>query len=266
MQNWIDLMGHIMTYGDLKENRTGIDTKAVFGTMLEHDITRNFPAVTVKKLQFNSVAAELAGFLLGVTSAADMRALGTKIWDANAHDWSSSDYMGRVYGSQWRDWTAPEQSIDQLREVVDGIKKDPFSRRHLITAWNPAELQDMCLPPCHTHYQFQVTTNGYLNCAYYMRSVDTFLGMPFDIASFALLTYIVANECDLKPGRLISFFADTHLYVNHFPQVEIAMSREPLAPPRLELHKDATIDNFMPDMAKLVNYNTHGVIKAEMAV
>lgn len=258
MRNYLDLMERVVATGDRRMDRTGVGTYALFGEKLSFDLALGFPAVTSKKLYFGSVKAELAGFLEGTTSAARMRELGTMIWNANAN----GDNLGKIYGYQWRNW---EGYLDQLQHVVNAIKRDPTSRRLLVTAWNPSELKEMCLPPCHTHFQFFVR-KGHLDCIFYMRSVDTFLGMPFDIVSYALLTHIIAQETELSPGILTGFFADCHVYLNHVDQVNLQLGRPVFKLPKLILHKDATINNFKPEMANLEDYFSHGPILAPMAV
>jgi len=251
-------------------DRTGVGTRAIFGNMLKFDLSRGFPILTTKKVPFKVVAAELAGFLEGTDNGLRMKELGASIWDANAVAWyespkSQSQHihdLGRIYGVQWRDW---DHRIDQLREVVDRIITDPSDRRLIVTAWNPGELDLMCLPPCHTHFQFFVEGDK-LDLIFYMRSVDTFLGMPFDISSYALLLHIVANETNLKPNILTGCFADTHIYNNHLEQCATLIGRDPYPLPELKLSEEATIDNFHPDMCSLINYQHHDAIKAEMAV
>ncbi len=273
------LLQDILNNGEKREDRTGIGTLAVFGKTLTIDLTQGFPAITTKKLFFKSVAAELAGFLEGTESAARMRELGTSIWDANANAeyWQENkncrglDDMGRVYGVQWRNWQYTnrlnkQHSIDQLREVVQRLIGNPTDRRLIVTAWNPGDLSKMCLPPCHIFFQFFVRNSQYLDCQWYIRSVDSFLGMPFDIASYALLMHIVAQQVDLVPGKMTMVTGDTHIYLNHLKQVKEMLQREPYLPPILHLSDEATIDNFHPSMAKLVNYEHHPEIKASMAV
>ncbi len=272
MHSYQSLLRDVLTYGERKTNRTGVDTIAIFGCALVCDLTEGFPAVTTKKLFFKSVAAELAGFLEGTESAARMRELGTAIWTANANAefWQDNelcrgpDDMGPVYGSQWRNFG--RMSIDQLGDVVQRLINDPNDRRLVVTAWNPMDTPQMCLPPCHTFFQFYVRNKQFLDCQFYMRSVDSFLGMPFDIASYALLTHIVAQQVDLVPGMLSMCGGDTHIYTNHRDQVNLLLSRDPLPLPQLDLWEGATIDNFHPDMAKLVGYKPHPYISAKMAV
>jgi len=270
MKNYQYLIQNILHQGDLRMDRTGVGTTALFGTMLQFPLQVGFPILTTKKVPFKVVAAELAGFLEGTENSLRMKELGAKIWDANAIAWYESSKsrshhihdLGRIYGVQWRNW---DHKIDQLREVVDRIKSNPSDRRLIVTAWNPSELDEMCLPPCHTHFQFFVR-KGSLDCIFYMRSVDIFLGMPFDIASYALLVHIICNEVNLKPGILTGMFADTHIYNNHLDQCTTLLDRTPKKLPQLVLDYKATIDNFHPDMCSLEDYSPHPAIPAAMAV
>lgn len=279
MKQYLDLVERVLYYGRYANDRTGVGTIRLFGEQITLDLQQGFPAVTCKELKFKSVAAELAGFLKGHQYASQMEEEGTKIWNANAEAFYRSGrspsndptYLGPIYGAQWREWQprlkANDKPIDQLRLVVDEIKNNPTSRRLLVTAWNPGELFLMCLPPCHTQFQFFVDTyRGELSCKFDMRSVDVFLGMPFDIASYALLTRIVANETGLRVGKLIGTFGDTHIYKSHLAQVRLMLMREPLPLPELILDKSATIDNFNASMATLENYVHHPAIPAPMAV
>jgi thymidylate synthase len=267
MKQWHDLMTRIINEGEIRHTRRG-ETLAVFGTFIEFPLYETFPAVTTKKLYFNSVAAELAGFL---RAEDDAQKMGSKIWEADAQRWHKQDPensfheydMGRVYGVQWRQW---DHWIDQLADVVNGLQEKPYERYHLVTAWNPSDRHFMCLEPCH--YAFQFFRHGaeleYLSCIFHMRSVDVFLGLPFDIASYALLTSIVANQLGLIPYRLKASLGDTHLYLNHMAMVRIALAREPLPEPRLLLDPKATIDNFTPGMATLVEYDHWPALLVEL--
>jgi len=272
MIEYLDLLKYVMMNGEQREDRTGTGTLACFGQTLKFNLTTGFPAVTTKKLMFKSVAAELAGFLEGTESAVRMRELGTNIWNANANakHWQEKsecrgpDDMGPVYGSQWLNFGG--SNVNQLREVVYRLISNPTDRRLVVSAWNPADLHKMCLPPCHIFFQFFVRQDSYLDIQWYTRSVDLFLGMPFDIASYALLTHIVAQQVDLIPGMMTVVTGDTHIYLNHLEQVIEILDREPKQLPLLDLWYNATIDNFHPDMAKLNNYNPHPAIHAEMSV
>lgn len=264
MQNYQELLTRIFIEGDERQTRRG-PTIALFGERLEFDLSKSFPAVTTKKLYFDSVAGELAGFL---RAEQDARNMGSRIWLSDARRWweqpnslSENEFdIGRVYGVQWRKWG---NFIDQLGTVVTGLMTDPNERYHLVTAWNPVDRQIMCLEPCHYAFQFFVKQKR-LSCMFQMRSVDTFLGLPFNIASYALLTHIIANECGYVVGKLIASLGDTHLYKNHLPQVATLLSREPYPGPYLILNPKASIDNFTADMAKLGNYRHHPLIEAVM--
>ena len=262
MKQYKQLLADIIHKGKDRSDRTGVGTRSVFGRMLKFDLTQGFPAVTVKKLYFKSVAAELAGFLEATQSSKRMEELGTKIWTPNAQAWSGGDNMGRIYGVQWRKW---DNQIDQLNQVVESIKREPNSRRHLVTAWNPSDLNDMCLPPCHYSFQFYVD-GYYLNCLFNMRSVDVFLGLPFDIASYALLTELVAQDTNLVPGEMTVMLGDTHIYLNHFDQVLEVLERDPRPLPLLELDQEAGINNFHPNMARLAEYDPHPAVQAPLNV
>lgn len=270
MLNYVSLLRLIMDKGDFRVDRTGVGTKAIFGSRLTWNLQDGFPAVTTKKLYFKSVAAELAGFLEGTTSAARMRELGTNIWDANvnAPHWQNNpncrgkDDMGKIYGALWRDFN----EVDQLQEMIWKLEEDRSNRRMVVSAWDPSLRLKQCLPPCHIFFQFFVRENKFLDCQWYIRSADAFLGLPFDIASYALLTHIMAQQVKLKPGLLIMVSGDTHIYINHIEQVKEQLKRVPYKAPTLDLWDGATINNFHPDMAKLENYAYHPSIPAPMAV
>ena len=276
MKQYHDLLQDILDNGEVKDDRTGVGTISVFGRQLRFDLTQGFPAITTKKLAWRSVASELLGFIEGTS---DERRLAEMlynsrdnkfktIWTGNAQ----ADYwtdkakfrgdLGRVYGVQWRDW----RGVDQLANLIEGIKKDPNGRRHILTAWNVDELDQMALPPCHVLAQFYVS-KGKLSCHMYQRSVDVFLGLPFNIASYALLTHMIAQVCDLKAGELIISTGDTHIYSNHIEQVNEQLSREEYPLPLLFVNPEIKdIDKFTMDDILLFDYKSHGTIKAEMAV
>jgi thymidylate synthase len=276
MKQYHDLLEDILNNGEVKDDRTGVGTISVFGRQLRFDLAVGFPAVTTKKLAWKSVASELLWFVEG---SGDERRLaeilhGSKdierstIWTGNAQAayWTpKARYhgdLGRVYGVQWRDW----RGVDQLSNLIDGIKTDPNGRRHIITAWNVDELDKMALPPCHVLAQFYVS-KGKLSCHMYQRSVDVFLGLPFNIASYALLTHMIAQVCDLKVGELIISTGDTHIYSNHVEQVKEQLSREEYPLPALFLNPEIkNIDKFSMDDILLFDYQSHGTIKADMAV
>jgi thymidylate synthase len=276
MKQYHDLLEDILNNGEVKDDRTGVGTISVFGRQLRFDLTVGFPAVTTKKLAWKSVVSELLWFVEG---SGDERRLAeilygsrdterSTIWTGNAQAayWTPrAKYdgdLGRVYGVQWRDW----RGVDQLSNLIEGIKNDPNGRRHIITAWNVDELDKMALPPCHVLAQFYVS-NGKLSCHMYQRSVDVFLGLPFNIASYALLTHMIAQVCDLKVGELIISTGDTHIYSNHVEQVKEQLSREEYPLPLLFLDpKIKNIDKFLMDDILLFDYQSHGTIKADMAV
>jgi thymidylate synthase len=276
MKQYHDLLEDILNNGEIKDDRTGVGTISVFGRQLRFDLTVGFPAVTTKKLAWKSVVSELLWFIEG---SGDERRLAeilhgsrdserSTIWTGNAQAayWTPrAKYdgdLGRVYGVQWRDW----RGVDQLASLIEGIKTDPNGRRHIITAWNVDELDKMALPPCHVLAQFYVS-NGKLSCHMYQRSVDVFLGLPFNIASYALLTHMIAQVCDLKVGELIISTGDTHIYSNHIAQVKEQLSREEYPLPLLFLNPEIkNIDKFSMDDILLFDYQSHGTIKADMAV
>lgn len=282
MDQYHSSLRYILDNGTRKEDRTGVGTISVFGMQQRYDLRKNFPAVTTKKLAWRSVVSELLWFIEG---SGDERRLAeilhgtrdltkTTIWTANAQAdyWQSrAKYpgdLGRVYGVQWRKWEPPrwDRTVDQLQNLIDGIKKDPNSRRHILTAWNPGELDKMALPPCHIMSQFNVT-NGYLNCQMYQRSCDMFLGVPFNIASYSLLTHMIAQVCGLKAGEFVHVLGDAHIYLNHLDQVNEILGRNFYDPPTLWLNPDITeIDKFTMDDIKLVNYRSHDAVIAPMAV
>lgn len=261
MDNYQILVGDTLHYGNTRETRAGL-ALSLFNKQLSFSMQNGFPAVTIKKLYFESCVNELASFLRAETDASKM---GSGIWLKDAERWSGGTDMGRVYGSQMREWRGPQGDIDQLRNVVDSIRDDPTSRRHLVSMWNPGELHLMCLPPCHYAFQFYVQ-GAVLDLAFHMRSVDVILGLPFDIAYYALLLHIVAQECKLVPGRLHANLGDTHIYTNHVAAANVMLRREPLDPPTLLLDPTARIDNFVPEMAQLKNYKHHDPVKAELNV
>ena len=276
MKQYHDLLEDILNKGERKDDRTGVGTISVFGRQLRFDLSSGFPAITTKKLAWKSVVSELLWFIEGT---GDERRLAeilhgsrdterSTIWTGNAQAayWTpKARYdgdLGRVYGVQWRDW----RGVDQLANLIEGIKKDPNGRRHIITAWNVDKLEQMALPPCHVLAQFYVS-NSKLSCHMYQRSVDVFLGLPFNIASYALLTHMIAQVCDLKVGELIISTGDTHIYSNHVEQVNEQLSREEYPLPALFLNPEIKdIDKFSMDAILLFDYQSHGTIKADMAV
>ncbi len=253
-----------MDHGILKGDRTGTGTKSVFGYQMRFDLEEGFPLLTTKKLHLKSIIYELLWFLRGDTNINYLHEHGVTIWD----EWAGQDgELGPVYGHQWRSWPAPDgKSIDQISLLIEGIKTNPDSRRHIVSAWNPAEIDKMALPPCHALFQFYVA-NGKLSCQLYQRSADVFLGVPFNIASYALLTMMVAQVCRLKPGEFIHSFGDTHIYTNHFEQVKEQLSRIPRPLPKMLINPDVKdIFNFRYEDFKLEGYDPYPSIKAPIAI
>jgi thymidylate synthase len=263
VRQYLDLLGHVLENGTRKGDRTGTGTLSVFGHQMRFDLSKGFPAVTTKKLHLTSVVGELIWFLRGSTNVAWLQQRGIGIWD----EWADSGgELGPVYGHQWRSWPAPDgHGIDQIAAVVESIRTDPDSRRHVVSAWNVASVQEMALPPCHALFQFYVA-QGRLSCQLYQRSGDVFLGVPFNIASYALLTHMVAQVCDLGVGDLVHTLGDAHLYVNHVDQAREQLSREPRPLPTLCLARRASIDDFTEADVELAGYDPHPLIRAPIAV
>ena len=264
MKAYLDLMRHVLEHGHRKSDRTGTGTLSIFGWQMRFDLAAGFPLLTTKKVHFKSVAYELLWFLKGDTNVRWLQEHGVSIWD----EWAdASGELGPVYGSQWRSWPSPDGSaIDQIAQVVDSIRTRPDSRRHIVTAWNPAEIDRMKLPPCHVLFQFYVA-EGHLSCQMYQRSADIFLGVPFNIASYALLTLMVAQVCDLRPGVFVHSLGDAHLYLNHLEQAKEQLTRAPRPLPRLRLAPAAKdIFGFRFEDFTLEGYDPHPAIKAPIAV
>lgn len=264
MQNYLDLLQDIKDHGTRKDDRTGTGTISVFGRQLRFDLSKGFPLVTTKRIHLKSVIHELLWFLKGDTNIAYLKEHGVRIWD----EWADENGdLGPVYGSQWRSWETPEgKHIDQISNVVEAIKQNPDSRRHLVSAWNVAEIEQMKLPPCHFVFQFYVA-DGKLSCMLTMRSVDTFLGLPFNIASYALLTHMVAQQCDLEVGEFIWSGGDVHIYTNHMEQVNLQLTRAPYELPHLVIkRKPDSIFDYTYDDFEFVNYVHHPAIKAPVSV
>lgn len=253
-----------METGTVKSDRTGTGTKSVFGYQMRFDLSQGFPVVTTKKLHLRSIIHELLWFLKGDSNIKYLKENGVSIWDEWADE---TGELGPVYGVQWRLWpTADGKKIDQIVKLIDGIKNNPDSRRHIVNAWNVAEVENMALPPCHTMFQFYVA-DGKLSCQLYQRSADIFLGVPFNIASYALLTLMIAQVCDLKPGDFVHTFGDAHLYSNHFEQAELQLSRDFRTLPTMKINPDVKdIFEFTYDDFELLNYEPHPGIKAPIAV
>ncbi len=264
MQQYHDLMRHILDHGIRKEDRTGTGTLSVFGYQMRFDLDKGFPLVTTKKVHTKSIIHELLWFLQGSTNIAYLKEHGVGIWDEWADEHGE---LGPVYGKQWRSWQgAGGQTIDQIAQVIGQIRRNPDSRRLIVSAWNVADVEKMALPPCHALFQFYVA-NGRLSCQLYQRSADVFLGVPFNIASYALLTHMVAQVCGLQPGEFIWTGGDTHLYANHLEQVETQLSRQLRPLPTLKLNPAITdIFSFKYEDIAIENYNPHPAIKAPVAV
>ncbi|TLX57960.1 thymidylate synthase [Stutzerimonas nosocomialis] len=264
MKQYLDLMRHVREHGTFKSDRTGTGTYSVFGYQMRFDLGEGFPLVTTKKCHLKSIIHELLWFLQGSTNIAYLKEHGVRIWD----EWADENGdLGPVYGYQWRNWPAPNgESIDQIAKLVEMIRKNPDSRRLIVSAWNPALVDEMALPPCHALFQFYVA-DGKLSCQLYQRSADIFLGVPFNIASYALLTLMLAQVCDLQPGDFIWTGGDCHLYANHLEQADLQLTREPLPLPTMKLNpavKDLFAFRF--EDFELVGYEAHPHIKAPVAV
>lgn len=264
MKQYHDLLQHVMDSGVDRSDRTGTGTRSVFGYQMRFDLSEGFPLVTTKKVHMKSVIHELLWFLRGDSNIAYLKEHGVTIWD----EWADENgELGPVYGVQWRSWpTADGRHIDQIRVLLEGLKKNPDSRRHIVSAWNVAEVANMALPPCHALFQFYVA-NGKLSCQLYQRSADLFLGVPFNIASYALLTLMVAQVCGLEPGDFVHTFGDVHIYHNHFEQVALQLSREPKPLPQVRLRPEVQdLFAFTFDDIEVTGYQPHPAIKAPIAV
>ena len=255
MQQYLDLLSHILENGTQKGDRTGTGTISTFGYQMRFDLSEGFPVLTTKKLHLRSIIHELLWFLQGDTNIKYLKDNGVRIWDEWADEHGD---LGPVYGHQWRSWPARNgETIDQITKLVDGLKNNPNSRRHIVTAWNPADVDQMALPPCHCLFQFYVA-DGKLSCQLYQRSADTFLGVPFNIASYSLLTLMMAQVCDLEPGEFIHSFGDVHLYNNHLEQARLQLTRDPRPLPKMKINplvKD--LFSFTFDDFELVDYDPH---------
>ena len=269
MQQYLDLLEHVMENGTDRMDRTGTGTRGVFGHQMRFNLADGFPMVTTKKLHKKSIVHELIWFLAGDTNIKYLQDNKVRIWD----EWADANGdLGPVYGKQWRRWEGPDGAvIDQVDKVVEAIKTNPYSRRHIVSAWNPADVDDMALPPCHCLFQFHVapqeTGKAKLSCQLYQRSADIFLGVPFNIASYALLVHMMAQVCDLEVGDFVHTFGDAHIYSNHFEQVREQLTRTPFPLPRLKLNKDVkSLYDFTYEDVKIFGYEAHPHIKGEVAV
>ena len=262
-QQYLDVLADIIANGSAREDRTGTGALSVFGRQMRFDLAAGFPLLTTKKLHVKSIIVELLWFLRGDTNIQYLQDHGVTIWD----EWADENGdLGPVYGKQWRSWAAPDgRSIDQITQLVAGLKANPYSRRHIVSAWNPSEVDDMALPPCHCLFQFFVA-DGKLSCQLYQRSADMFLGVPFNIASYALLTMMVAQATGLKPGEFVHTLGDAHLYQNHMDQAKLQMTRQPLPFPTLSLAPKTDLFGFDYADFKLENYQAHPGIRAPIAV
>ncbi|MDV6343811.1 thymidylate synthase [Nitrosomonas sp. Is37] len=264
MHQYLELMRHVLEHGHQKSDRTGTGTLSIFGYQMRFDLAQGFPLVTTKKCHLKSIIHELLWFLRGDTNISYLRENGVSIWD----EWADANGdLGPIYGHQWRSWSSPgEESIDQISQVIEQIRKTPDSRRMIVSAWNVNDLDKMKLAPCHVLFQFYVA-DGKLSCQLYQRSADIFLGVPFNIASYALLTLMIAQVCDLKPGDFVHSFGDAHLYLNHLEQAREQIGREPRALPTMQLSPSVrSIFDFKYEDFTLDNYDPHPAIKAPVAV
>ena len=260
---YLSLLRDILDNGVHRDDRTGTGTLGVFGRQMRFDLSKCFPLLTTKKLHLRSIIVELLWFLRGETNIRWLKDNGCSIWDEWADE---AGELGPVYGKQWRSWAAPNgESIDQIERLIEGLKTNPNSRRHIVSAWNPADIEDMALPPCHCLFQFFVA-DGKLSCQLYQRSADVFLGVPFNIASYALLTMMVAQVVGLEPGDFVHTFGDAHLYSNHLEQAELQLTRQPLALPTMTIAPKTDLFAFEPSDFVLSAYEAHPHIKAAVAV
>ena len=260
---YLDLLAEILAAGERRGDRTGVGTLGLFGRQMRFDLAQGFPLLTTKKVHFKSVVVELAWFLRGETNVRWLQERGCTIWDEWADE---AGELGPVYGKQWRSWAAPDgRVIDQIAAVVKSLKENPESRRHIVSAWNPADVEAMALPPCHCLFQFHVAS-GRLSCQLYQRSADVFLGVPFNIASYALLTHLIAKEAGLTPGDLVITLGDAHLYPNHLDQARLQLTREPHPMPTLRLAPDARLFDLEAGDVTLEDYRAHPLIRAPIAV
>ena len=262
-QQYLDLLRDLLAHGIKREDRTGTGTLGLFGRQMRFDLSAGFPLLTTKRLHLKSIIVELLWFLRGETNVQYLRERGVSIWD----EWADErGELGPVYGKQWRSWESRDGTeIDQIAKVIEAIKTNPYSRRHIVSAWNPPDIDHMALPPCHCLFQFHVA-EGRLSCQLYQRSADTFLGVPFNIASYALLTMMIAQVCDLEPGDFVHTLGDAHLYLNHVEQAQLQLTRAPYPFPRMKLAPKKDIFAFEYEDFELADYKAHKTIKAPIAV
>lgn len=265
MKQYLSLLNHILENGEQRLDRTQTGTIGVFGVQTRYPIGEHFPLLTTKKIHVKSIIYELLWFLKGKTNIGYLKEHGVSIWD----EWADNrGNLGPVYGSQWRRWQTREGgAVDQIANVIKSIQKDPFGRRHIVSAWNPGDIPKMALPPCHAFFQFYVSTQGELSCQLYQRSADGFLGVPFNIASYAFLTYMIAQVCGLRPKEFIHTLGDAHIYLNHLQAVKEQLSRMPRTLPQLKLNLDRkNIDDFVFEDFQIIDYDPHPTIKAPIAI
>ena len=264
MLEYLELLDHILKNGESKNDRTGTGTLSIFGYQMRFDLSRGFPLVTTKKLHIRSIVYELLWFLSGDTNIRYLNDNGVSIWN----EWADNNGdLGPVYGKQWRSWSAPNnETIDQISNLLINIRENPDSRRHIISAWNVSDVENMALPPCHCLFQFYVSNNK-LSCHLYQRSADVFLGVPFNIASYALLTHMIAHVSNLNVGDFVHTFGDAHIYTNHVEQVKLQLQRKPMNLPKIELNSSVNnLFNFQYEDIKIIDYQSHPHIKAKVAV
>ena len=263
MVNYLKLLNKLLEEGDYRADRTGTGTLSLFGCQMRFDLSKNFPLLTTKKVHFHSILHELLWMLSGDTNIKYLQENKVRIWN----EWADSDgNLGRVYGAQWRSWKKPNgETIDQISQVIQQIKENPYSRRHLVVAYNPGEIEEMALPPCHAFFQFYVV-DGKLSCQLYQRSADVFLGLPFNIASYSLLTLMMAQVCGLQPGEYIQTIGDAHLYLNHIPQAQTQVKRIPRCLPQIKIQAQSSIFDYRPHHFELIQYNPYPRIQAEVSV
>ena len=265
MKEYLDLLKLVLENGNERSDRTGVGTIGVFGAQARFNLRESFPLLTTKRLHTRSIIHELLWFLKGDTNVKYLHDNNVSIWD----EWADKDgNLGRIYGAQWTDWRAPDgRSINQIKQVENSLKKDRFGRRHIVCAWNPGELDKMALPPCHAMFQFYVSADGELSCQLYQRSADLFLGVPFNIASYAMLTMMMAQVCGYKAGEFVHTFGDLHIYKNHLDQVRLQLSREPRPLPKLVLNPERKrLEDFVFEDFSIQGYDPHPAIKAPIAV